>query len=255
MRIRAPWATKRESAIVDLPEHDETAVQYDESAGVELVDPDEALLQFPSENVEHIATPISHDHALPKGGTEDRVERRLTRARGAIARSVARRRSVLLVSAGSFVFGVAAGAAVVWLAGPSASSAAAPRTAAPQPFTSEHPVAQVHTVALSVPASAEVQPHRLTPQASAAPPRSPSAGPTPFRGSLIVSSRPSGAYVSLNGSRAGTTPLVLKNQRVGSRAVRIELDGYEAWTSAVQVVTNTSTNVRADLKPMRGLER
>jgi hypothetical protein len=49
--------------------------------------------------------------------------------------------------------------------------------------------------------------------------------------------------------------LVLKNQGVGSRAVRIELDGYEAWTSAVQVVTNTSTNVRAALKPMRGLER
>jgi hypothetical protein len=110
-------------------------------------------------------------------------------------------------------------------------------------------------VALSVPPSTEAQPHGHPPQASPAPPRSPSAGTTPFRGSLIVSSQPPGAYVSLNGSRAGTTPLVLKNQRVGSRAVRIELDGYEAWTSAVQVVTNTSTNVRAALKPMRALER
>lgn len=223
--------------------------------GVEPVDPDEVLLQFPTESVEHFATPISHDHALPKGGTDDRTERRPADARAATARSVARRKSVLIVSAGSFVSGVAAGAAVVWLSGPSASSAAAARTAAPQLFTSEHPVGQVHTLALAVPASAEVQPHRLPPQASAAPPRSPSAGPTPFRGSLIVSSQPSGAYVSLNGRGAGTTPLVLKNQRVGSRAVRIELDGYEAWTSAVQVVTNTSTNVRAALKPMRGLER
>jgi hypothetical protein len=241
---------------MDLPEHDETTAQRDEGADLELVDPDEALLRFPSENVEHLATPISQDHALPKGKTDDRAEKRPADERAATARGVARRGSVLLVSAGSFVFGVAAGAAaVVWLSGPSASSAAAARTAAPQLVTSEHPVGQVYTVALSVPASAAVQPHGHPPQASPAPARSPSTGTTSFRGSLIVSSRPSGAYVSLNGLRAGTTPLVLKNQRVGSRAVRIELDGYEAWTSAVQVVTNTSTNVRADLKAMRGLER
>jgi hypothetical protein len=240
---------------MDLPEHDETAAECSEGADLELVDPDEALLQFPSESVEHLATPISTDHALPKGKTDDRAERRPAGERAATARGVARRGSVLLVSAASFVFGVAAGAAVVWLSGPSASSGAAARTAAPQLVTSEHPVGQVHTVALSVPASAAVQPHGHPPQASPAPPRSPSTGRTSFRGSLVVSSQPSGAYVSLNGRRAGTTPLVLKNERVGSRAVRIELDGYEAWTSAVQVVTNTSTNVRADLKAMRGLER
>ena len=236
-------------------EHDETAAQCDEGADLELVDPDEALLQFPSETVEHLAMPISQDHALPKCKTDDRAARRPAGERAATARGVARRRSVLLVSAGSFVFGVAAGAAVVWLSGPSASSAAAARTASPQLVTGEHPGGQVHTVALSVPASVAVQPHGHPPQASPAPPRSPSTGTTSFRGSLIVSSQPSGAYVSLNGRPAGTTPLVLKNQRVGSRAVRIELDGYEAWTSAVQVVTNTSTIVRADLKTMRGLER
>jgi hypothetical protein len=209
-----------------------------------------------SENVEHVSTPISHDYPLPTVGPTTSPNAGLPARRAATAGSVAWRGSVLLVSAGSFVFGVAAGAAaVVWLSGPSASSAAAARTAAPQLVTSEHPVGQVYTVALSVPASAAVQPHGHPPQASPAPPRSPSTGTTSFRGSLIVSSQPSGAYVSLNGRRAGTTPLVLKNQRVGSRAVRIELDGYEAWTSAVQVVTNTSTNVRADLKAMRGLER
>lgn len=226
---------------MDLPEHDETAA----------VGPDEALLQFRSENVEHLVTPISQDDALPKGKTDDRAERRPAGERAATTRDVARRGSVFLVSVGSFAFGVATGAAVVWLSGPSASSAAAARTAAPQLVASEHPVEQVHTVALSVPASAAVQPHGHPPQASPAPPRSRSTGTTSFRGSLIVSSQPSGAYVSLNGRRAGTTPLVLKNQRVGSRAVRIELEGYEAWTSAVQVVTNTSTNVRADLKAMR----
>jgi hypothetical protein len=53
--------------------------------------------------------------------------------------------------------------------------------------------------------------------------------------------------VFLNGRPAGTTPLVLRNLVVGSRAVRIELDGYDTWTSAAQVVTDASTSVRADL--------
>ena len=239
---------------MDLPEHDETAAQGYEGADLELVDPDEALLQFPCENVEHRATPISRDNVLPKGTTDDRVERRPDGERAATGRSVAWRGSVLLVCAGSFVSGVAGGAVVVWLSGPSASSAAAARTAAPQLLTSEHPVGQVHMAALSVPSSVAVQPHGHPPQASPAPPRSPSTGTTSFRGSLIVSSQPSGAYVSLNGRRAGTTPLVLKNQRVIARGTN-RVGRVEAWTSAVQVVTNTSTNVRADLKAMRGLER
>ena len=120
---------------MDLPEHDETAA----------VGPDEALLQFRSENVEHLVTPISQDDALPKGKTDDRAERRPAGERAATTRDVARRGSVFLVSAGSFAFGVATGAAVVWLSGPSASSAAAARTAAPQLVASEHPVEQVHT--------------------------------------------------------------------------------------------------------------
>jgi len=34
----------------------------------------------------------------------------------------------------------------------------------------------------------------------------------------------------------GTTPLVLRNQAAGSRAVRVAMDGYESWSSAVRVL-------------------
>ena len=237
--------------MVDLPEHDETAACRYEWTGVELVGPDEALSQFPSENIEPIATSISQDHVLPKSRTDHPAERSPADDHAATARTVTRRGSVLLVSASSFVFGVAAGAAIVWLSGPSASRLTTVGAAASQPLTTARRTDPVQTPALPAAAFAVVRPHQRVPNRSPASPPPRSARLTAFRGSLTVSSRPSGAYVFLNGRRAGTTPLVLANQPVGSRAVRIELDGYDAWTSAVQVVTNTSTSVRADLKPTR----
>jgi hypothetical protein len=72
-----------------------------------------------------------------------------------------------------------------------------------------------------------------------------------FRGSLVVNSRPSGARVFLNGRSVGRTPLVLRNQPAGSRAVRVDLDGYEPWSSAVQVVADTETRLRAELRMQR----
>ena len=72
-----------------------------------------------------------------------------------------------------------------------------------------------------------------------------------FRGSLIVNSRPSGARVFVNGRNVGQTPLVLRNQPAGSRAIRVALDGYEPWSSAVRVVADTETRLRAELKAQR----
>jgi hypothetical protein len=76
-----------------------------------------------------------------------------------------------------------------------------------------------------------------------------SATPPRFRGVLAVGSRPAGARVALNGQPVGTTPLVLTNLEVGSRAVRLTLDGYQPWTSAVRVVANQRTNLSATLQP------
>jgi hypothetical protein len=74
-----------------------------------------------------------------------------------------------------------------------------------------------------------------------------------FRGSLFVESQPSGAQVFLNGRAAGKTPLTLTNQSVGSRAVRVVLDGYDAWTSAVQIVTGRQVRLRARLTTSPGV--
>jgi len=69
-----------------------------------------------------------------------------------------------------------------------------------------------------------------------------------YRGTLSVASFPSGAQVRLNGRPAGRTPLVLTDLPVGSRAVRLELDRYQPWSSTIQVVSNRRTLVLADLR-------
>jgi hypothetical protein len=45
----------------------------------------------------------------------------------------------------------------------------------------------------------------------------------------------------------GSTPLVLDNLPVGSRAVRIEADGYQRWSASTRVVANQQTRLSAIL--------
>ena len=68
-----------------------------------------------------------------------------------------------------------------------------------------------------------------------------------YRGTLVVNSRPRGATVFLNERRVGRTPLVLRQLPAGSRAVRVDLDGYTSWSRGVRVVANESTAVVAQL--------
>ena len=70
-----------------------------------------------------------------------------------------------------------------------------------------------------------------------------------FRGSLGLDSRPQGARVFVNGLDVGRTPIDLKNLAVGSRAVQLELAGYQRWSSVIRVVTNQRSRVTADLRP------
>jgi hypothetical protein len=87
-------------------------------------------------------------------------------------------------------------------------------------------------------------PPRAVPAQSSALPRRLSSG---HRGTLIVNSEPRGADVMVNGRPAGKTPLVMKALPVGSRAVRLTLDGYAPWSRGVSVVANRSTTVSAKL--------
>jgi hypothetical protein len=68
-----------------------------------------------------------------------------------------------------------------------------------------------------------------------------------YRGTLIVTSKPRGASVFVNGKLRGQTPLVLRGQSAGSRAVRLDLDGYTPWSRGVQVVADQSTTLDARL--------
>lgn len=68
-----------------------------------------------------------------------------------------------------------------------------------------------------------------------------------LRGELVVASQPEGATVFINNEYAGQTPLVVRAMNIGSRAVRLRLEGYEPWSRGVRVVANESTTVTADL--------
>jgi len=69
-----------------------------------------------------------------------------------------------------------------------------------------------------------------------------------FVGSISINSSPQGAVVFLNGQRVGTTPLVMPDLPVGSRAVRLTMPGYSTWSRAVQVVADRRTTLSATLE-------
>jgi hypothetical protein len=66
-------------------------------------------------------------------------------------------------------------------------------------------------------------------------------------GTLIVTSTPRGASVYLNNKLAGETPLVMRGLAAGSRAVRVDLDGYARWSRGIQVVADQATTISAHL--------
>jgi hypothetical protein len=69
-------------------------------------------------------------------------------------------------------------------------------------------------------------------------------------GSLLVTSRPSGAQVFVDDNLVSTTPLGLSNVAVGVRHLRIELSGYKVWTTSVQIEPSARSRVVAILEPL-----
>lgn len=99
------------------------------------------------------------------------------------------------------------------------------------------------------PVAARPQATRRAP--AAVPVRTDRDGPQSFVGSISIDSRPAGAVVFLNGRRVGTTPLLMPELPVGSRAVRLTMSGYNTWSQAVQVVADRRTTVSATLEELR----
>jgi hypothetical protein len=97
--------------------------------------------------------------------------------------------------------------------------------------------------------AARAAPNVRPARAEVAAPTQPSQPPQPFLGSIAVSSTPQGASVFVNGRQVGTTPVVLSDLPVGSRALRLTLAGYDAWSASVRVVAGQDTTVSAALRP------
>jgi hypothetical protein len=125
--------------------------------------------------------------------------------------------------------------------------------AAPAPPVRNRPEAPVRAVSRApAPAASTASiPGRSRPPARVAPAREAqddTPSPGAFRGSVAVGSSPVGAEVFVNGMPVGRTPLVLTDLPIGSRAVRVTLDGHQPWSRAVQVVANQRTTVTATLE-------
>jgi hypothetical protein len=73
-----------------------------------------------------------------------------------------------------------------------------------------------------------------------------------YFGTLEVESTPAGAAVFVDQRPMGETPLQLLRVRAGSHAVRVERDGYQRWTTAVNVPASQVTRVTAKLDAQAG---
>ena len=72
---------------------------------------------------------------------------------------------------------------------------------------------------------------------------------TKYRGGLRIDSQPAGAAVFMNNQQVGHTPIVLSSLQPGSRAIRVQLNGYAPWSRAIRVVANQQATVSAQLAP------
>lgn len=76
--------------------------------------------------------------------------------------------------------------------------------------------------------------------------------PTPIYGSLVISSAPGKAKVSINGKPAGETPMFVSRQVIGTHTVAVELDGYKKQTRTVTVSEGQEANLSFTLEKVAG---
>jgi len=84
---------------------------------------------------------------------------------------------------------------------------------------------------------------------------SPSTSPTPAserRGTLVISSDPEGAGVSLDGQFKGRTPLTINDVPAGAHTVRFDLPGYIEREQGVEVRAGEVASVHANLTATGG---
>jgi serine/threonine protein kinase len=97
-------------------------------------------------------------------------------------------------------------------------------------------------------ATVDVTLRRTAAPAAAAPARGTRQPAATFVGTLVVESRPVGAKVFLDGRGIGVTPLTLSDVSVGSHVVRLDLAGYQRWSTSIRVVAGQRERVAASLE-------
>jgi len=118
---------------------------------------------------------------------------------------------------------------------PAASSAVPNKTAA---ATATPPTVK--------PATSSAKPATPSPISSATPAR---ASPVTYVGTLSIDAQP-GGEVFIDRRTAGRTPLRVPNLKAGSHLVWIERDGYQRFTRVVQVPSDRTSRLWADLEPL-----
>ena len=96
---------------------------------------------------------------------------------------------------------------------------------------------------------AERTPSKTTPST----PAPPASKPKPPRlGALYVTSTPAGATVRVGGTEKGRAPVAVSNLPVGPVRIGLSMEGYNDWTTEVEVRPDTTQQVRATLQPRSG---
>lgn len=75
-----------------------------------------------------------------------------------------------------------------------------------------------------------------------------STAPDRGTGSLMVDSRPSGARVFVDNKLVGTTPMLIDAVGAGEHAVRLELEGFNPWSTSVRVTGGSRGRVSGSLE-------
>jgi hypothetical protein len=102
------------------------------------------------------------------------------------------------------------------------------------------------TARASIPSSTTRPSRTRQPQAAVAPTTAPT---TALGGSIVITSRPRGAQVLLDGSVVGQAPMSIANVSEGTHQVRVELDGFNPWVGVVRVKGGSRMRVGASLEP------
>lgn len=93
------------------------------------------------------------------------------------------------------------------------------------------------------------------PSGTASAPSSPSPtppDPTPTVGALRITSTPEGATVSVGQTERGQTPITVERLPLGPKEVSVTREGYQPWSSQVDVTADTMGEVHAVLQRRTG---